>query len=264
MAENPAQPVTRSLIAENIGIATISKPPVNPLSSDVCARLLESLDEFEKAKVRVVIIRADPNTKIWSAGHDVHEIPLDGHDAVHWTTGFVQVLQRVRYSPMPVIAMLHSSVWGAACDLAVTCDLAIGTPKTTFAITPVKIGVSYNTEGMSHFLGVLPLHVVKEMVFTGDPLSAEDAYRFGLLNRLVEPEKLEETTMTIARTIASRAPLAVAVVKAELRSLTAGTPMSAHEFESIQSVRRAAFRSDDLKEGVKAFFDKRPPVFQGK
>ncbi len=264
MAENPARPVTRSLIAENIGIATISKPPVNPLSSDVCAGLLESLDEFEKANVRVVIIRADPYTKIWSAGHDVHEIPLTGHDAVHWTTGFVQVLQRVRYCPMPVIAMLHSSVWGAACDLAVTCDLAIGTPKTTFAITPVKIGVSYNTEGMSHFLGVLPLHVVKEMVFTGDPLSAEDAYRFGLLNRLVEPEKLEETTMRIARTIASRAPLAVAVVKAELRSLTAGTPMSAHEFESIQSVRRTAFRSDDLKEGVKAFFDKRPPVFQGK
>ena len=111
MPENPPRPVTRSLIAENIGIATISKPPVNPLSSDVCAGLLESLNEFEKAKARVVIIRADPNSKIWSAGHDVHEIPLDGHDAVHWTTGFVQVLQRVRYCPMPVIAMLHSSVW---------------------------------------------------------------------------------------------------------------------------------------------------------
>src|SRR5271165_1728352 len=264
MAENPAQLMRPTQIANNIGIATISKPPVNPLSSDVCDQLLASFDEFENAHVRVVIIRANPTTKIWSAGHDIREIPLDGRDAVTWTTGFVQVLQRIRHCPVPVIAMLHSSVWGAACDLAVTCDLAIGTPKTTFAITPVKIGISYNTEGMSHFLGVLPLHVVKEMVFTGDPLSAEDAHRFGLLNRLVEPEKLEETTMTIARTIASRAPLAVAVVKAELRSLTAGATMRAHEFESIQSVRRAAFLSDDLKEGVKAFFDKRPPVFQGK
>ncbi len=74
MAENPSGPVTRSQIANHIGIATICKPPVNPLSNDVCAGLTESLDEFEKAKARVVIIRADPNSKIWSAGHDVHEI----------------------------------------------------------------------------------------------------------------------------------------------------------------------------------------------
>jgi methylmalonyl-CoA decarboxylase len=264
MVENPAQPVRPTQIANNIGIATISKPPVNPLSGDVCDQLLKSFDEFERADVRAVIIRANPNTKIWSAGHDIREIPLDGHDAVTWTTGFERVLHRVRSCTVPVIAMLHSSVWGAACDLAVTCDLAIGTPKTTFAITPVKIGISYNTAGMSHFLGVLPLHIIKEMVVTGNPLSAEDAYRFGLLNRLVSPEQLEATTMEIAQTIASRAPLAVSVVKAELSSLSEGSPMSADQFERIQAARRAAFRSDDLKEGVKAFFEKRAPVFQGK
>ena len=264
MAENPIQPLRPTQIANNIGIATISKPPVNSLSSDVCDELLKSFDEFEQARVRVVIIRANPNTKIWSAGHDIREIPLDGHDAVTWTTGFERVLRRVRSCTVPVIAMLHASVWGAACDLAVTCDLAIGTPQTTFAITPVKMGISYNAAGMSHFLGVLPLHIVKEMVVTGNPLSAEDAYRFGLLNRLVSPEQLEATTMEIAQTIASRAPLAVSVVKAELSSLSRGTPMSADEFESIQGARRTAFLSDDLKEGVNAFFEKRAPVFQGK
>src|SRR3974390_1488923 len=264
MAENPTQPVRPTQIANNIGIATINNPPVNSLSSDVCEKLLQSFDEFEKARVRAVIIGANPNTKIWSAGHDIREIPLDGHDAVTWTTGFERVLRRVRNCRVPVIAMLHSSVWGAACDLAVTCDLAIGTPKTTFAITPVKLGISYNTAGMSHFLGALPLHVIKEMVFTGNPLSAEDAYRFGLLNRLVSPEKLDATTMEIAHIIASRAPLAVSVVKAELSGLSRGSPLSADEFECIQAARRAAFRSDVLKEGVKAFFDKRAPVFQGK
>jgi methylmalonyl-CoA decarboxylase len=264
MIENPTQLVRPTQIANNIGIATINNPPVNSLRSDVCDKLLQSFDEFEKANVRVVIIGANPNSKIWSAGHDIGEIPLDGHDAVTWTTGFERVLRRVQNCTVPVIAMLHSSVWGAACDLAVTCDLAIGTPKTTFAITPVTLGISYNTAGMSHFLGALPLHIIKEMVFTGNPLSAEDAYRLGLLNRLVSAENLEATTMEIAQTIAGRAPLAVSVVKAEVSSLSRGAPMSADEYEFIQSARRAAFRSDDLKEGVKAFFEKRPPVFQGK
>jgi len=263
MTEHSARPVTETRIADDIGVLTISKPPVNPLSQDVCDGLLEAFDGFERAKVRVVVIAADPDTKIWSAGHDLHEVPLDGHDGVTWTTGFERLLRRVRECRAPVIAMLHGSVWGAACDLAVTCDLATGTPHTTFAITPVKLGISYNTGGMSHFLGALPLHIIKEMIFTGDPLSAEDAHRFGLLNRLVEPERLEETTMELARTIAARAPLAVSVVKTELRSLTAGASLRADEFEEIQSVRRAAFMSGDLKEGVAAFFEKRPPVFKG-
>jgi methylmalonyl-CoA decarboxylase len=263
MVEHRTGSVTQTRIADDIGIVTISKPPVNPLSDDVCAGLLEAFDVFVRARARVVVVAADPATKVWSAGHDIREIPLDGHDAVSWTTGFVQVLRRVRLCPAPVIAMLHSSVWGAACDLAVTCDLATGTSRTTFAITPVKLGISYNTGGMSHFLGALPLHVVKEMVFTGDPLSAEDAYRFGLLNRLVEPERLEEATMELAHTIASRAPLAVTVLKTELRGLTAGAPMKADVFVAIQAVRQAAFTSDDLKEGVRSFFEKRPPVFTG-
>src|SRR5271166_4367546 len=129
MAENSTQPVRPTQIANDIGIATISNPPVNSLSSDVCDKLLESFDEFDKARVRVVIIGANPNIKIWSAGHDIREIPLDGEDAVTWTTGFERVLRRVRDCKVPVIAMLNRSVSGAACVLAAACDFAISTPS---------------------------------------------------------------------------------------------------------------------------------------
>ncbi len=248
---------------EDIGRITFSNPPANALSNQVCSELICAFNGLEH-HVRVVVLQADATLKTWSAGHDIHEIPLDGQDPLPWTSGLEQVLLCIRNCPVPVIAMVHASVWGGGCDVTATCDMVVGTPEATFAMTPVKLGISYNTAGISHFIGVLPLHIIKEMLYTGNPISANDAHRHGLLNCLVEAGLLEYTTLQLARVIASRAPLAVKVIKAELNALTSGVPMSADNFERIQSARREAFRSDDLKEGIKSFFEKRPPVFTGK
>lgn len=258
-------PLAVSQLQDHIGIVTMNDSrTLNSLSSKLVQGILDAFDHFEASKARVIILRALPAVKVWSAGHNIKEISLDGQDPIPWNAPFEKLLHRVQDLPMPVIGMIEGSVWGGACDLAMTCDMLVGTPTASFAITPAKLGISYNTAGVNHFLGVLPIHIVKQMLFTAQPLSAEDAYRLGLLNNLVEPERLEETTMQMAEEIASRAPLVVRVLKLEMQRLTDGPGISAGDFEEIQSLRRDAYRSEDFKEGIQSFFEKRSPVFTGK
>ena len=248
-----------------IGIITMNNPKrLNCLSTELVAGILNAFDYLEKSRVRVIILRSYSGCKVWSAGHNIKEIPLDGEDPINWNVPFESLLHRVRNCPVPVVGMIEGSVWGGACDLAMTCDILVGTPTVTFAITPAKLGLSYNTAGVNHFLGVLPVHIIKEMFFTAQPISADTAYRLGILNRLVEPEELESVTLKLAGDIARQAPLAVQVLKAEIQRLTAGPGILPDDFEKIQGMRREAYRSNDFKEGIQAFFEKRKPEFKGK
>jgi methylmalonyl-CoA decarboxylase len=263
--EEKQEPIVLTQLQNQIGIVTMNNSrKLNTLSSKLVQGILEAFDSFEEAKARVVILRAVPGVKVWSAGHNMKEMPLGGQDPVTWNESFQKLLHRVRHLPMPIIGLIEGTVWGGACDLCMTCDMLVGAPSATFAITPVKLGISYNTAGVSHFLGVLPTHIVKEMLFTAEPISAEVAYKFGLLNKLVEADKLEETAMQMAELIASRAPLAVHVLRREIQTLTNGQALSPDDFEAIQELRREAYRSEDFKEGISSFFERRDPVFTGK
>ena len=259
------KPIVLTQMKDHVGIVTMNNSrKLNTLSSELVQGILEAFDSFKEANARVVILRALPGVKVWSAGHNMREMPLGGQDPVTWNESFQKLLHRVRHLPMPIIGLIEGTVWGGACDLSMTCDMLVGAPSATFAITPVKLGISYNTAGISHFLGVLPTHIVKEMLFTAEPISAEDAYKFGLLNRLVEVDKLEETAMQMAAVIASRAPIAVHVIRQEIQILTNGQALSPDDFEKIQELRRIAYRSEDFEEGIKSFFERRDPVFTGK
>ena len=136
-------------------------------------------------------------------------------------------------------------------------------PLPTFAVTPAKLGVPYNVSGMLTFLNAAPLPIIKEMIFTARPVDAIRAERFGMINYALPAADLEGFTLGLARQIVANAPLSVAVMKEQLRILSGAHPMSPQGFERVQGLRRVVYDSRDYQEGIRAFKEKRRPVFTG-
>jgi methylmalonyl-CoA decarboxylase len=209
------------------------------------------------------VLRAAAGMHVWSAGQDIDELPHGGRDPLTYNDPLEQLLRAVRTFPAPVLAMVHGSVWGGAFDLALSCDVLIADETATFAITPANLGLPYNTAGLLHFLGRLPINLIKEMFFTAAPIDAQKAKEWLVLNHLVGSTELESVTLDLAATMASKSPLAIAVIKEQLRVLTDYQPIAAQVYERIQGLRREVYDSTDYLEGLKAFAEKRKPIFEG-
>jgi methylmalonyl-CoA decarboxylase len=236
----------------------------NALSSAVIDDIVSALEVFEEQNVRTVILRATPGVKVWSAGHDVDELPVGGRDPLGWDDPLRRLVRAVEEFPAPVIALIEGGVWGGACELVFACDLIIAAPNASFAVTPARLGVPYNVSGMLTFMNACPLRIVKEMVFTAKPLDAERAERLGIINHMVPAAEMESFAHGIAETIADNAPLSISVMKEQLRMLAGAHPMSPLRFERVQGLRRIVWESDDYEEGIRAFKQKRKPRFAGR
>jgi methylmalonyl-CoA decarboxylase len=257
-------PLALNEIRDRIGILTLDDPQRrNCLSPRMLAEITEGLVRFADEEVRVVVLRARPGSKVWSAGLDVKSLPEPGRDPLDYADPLEHVIRQVEHFPAPVIAMVEGGVWGGACDLATVCDLCIGGHSATFAITPAKLGVPYNCSGILHFLNLVGPRMAREMFFTAEPVPAQRALEVGILNHLVPDPELEEFTLGMARRIAENSPLAVGVIKEQLRILARSHPVSPDTFERIQTLRRVVYESADYVEGIQAFLEKRKPVFTG-
>ncbi len=253
------------LVEVRRGIAwmTISSPPVNALTAALIDELSEALNNAHPPAIRVVILRAPAGSHVFSAGHDVNELPRNGRDPLTYNDPLRKIVRQIEAHPTPVIAMVEGSVWGGACELVLSCDLIVAASEATFAITPARLGVPYNLSGTLNLLKVTEMHFVKEMLFTARPIPAGRMAAYGVLNSVVPSEELEQTTADLASDIASGSPLVHQVMKEELRVLANAHPMTPEAHERIQSLRRDVYDSDDYQEGLRAFAEKRRPVFGG-
>jgi len=249
---------------ECIGILTMQDDVHrNAMSSVLVHELLAALASCERQKLRVIILRAAGGTAVWSAGHDVRELPEGRRDPLGWSDCLRMLVRAIEEITVPVIAVIDGSVWGGACEVALACDILVATPRTTFAITPARLGVPYNASGMLTFLNRIPRSVLNEMAFTAEPIEARRLAHLGIVNHVVADEQIEDFTLALARRITRNAPLAVSVMKEQLRLLQGAYPLAPETFERLQGLRRVVYDSQDYQEGLHAFLDRRAPAFMG-
>ena len=261
-AAGPA--AVRTEVIGQVGVITLAdQRRRNALSARMANAVVASLRSLRAEGVRAVVLRAAAGLGVWSAGHDINELPSGQRDPLSYNDPIEQLLRAIRTCPYPVIAMVHGSVWGGAFDLVLSCDLVVADETATFAITAANLGLPYHITGLLHALGRMPINLIKEMFFTAAPLDAQRAREWMVVNHLVGSAELEGFTLELAATMASKSPLAIAVVKEQLRVLTDYQPIAAHVYERVQDLRREAYDSSDYLEGLSAFAQKRPPVFRG-
>jgi len=234
----------------------------NALSTGLMGALQFALDEAAKDKdARVIILTA--NGPAFSSGHDLKEMTAQRTQADKGRAAFAGVfaqcsklMQTIVRHPKPVIAQVQGIATAAGCQLVASCDLAVASSDAKFATPGVNIGLFCSTPMVALSRNVSPKHAM-EMLLTGDMVSAEDAHRFGLVNRVSRPDMLEADTLKLAQQIASKPRATVKIGKeAFYNQLEMGL---SHAYDYASKVMTENMLHAEANEGIGAFVEKRDP-----
>jgi len=235
----------------------------NALSLDLMNELLMKLDQVAQDEtIRVVVIRG--TGPMFSAGHDIKEMSGDDKDLHHFRSIFTtcnRMMERLHQLPQPVIAMVHGIATAAGCQLVAACDLAIAEEGARFATPGVRIGL-FCTTPMVPLVRLVGRRRALEMLLTGRYISSQEALQFGLINRVVSSDRLVETTREWALEIAQFSRFTLALGKQAFYEQVDLSEPEAYSF--AKEVIAMNCLADDAQEGMKAFLEKRPPVFRGR
>jgi len=245
-----------------IAYITINRPQaMNAFDPETFQELSNALINFRDDDNLGAGIVTGAGEKAFCAGADIKTIiPYMAEHALYWQK--VPTIMRGLELYKPLIAAVNGLALGGGLELALACDIRVASENARFGVPEVTLGLIPGWGGTQRLPRCVPWATAAEMLFTGKPISAQDAYRIGLVNRVVPPAELMPTAEAIARDILKVAPLAV---KAAKQAMLRGTSVSLEEGLKIEADLEAPlFASEDLAEGRKAFTEKRKPEFKGR
>lgn len=253
--------------AEAVARLTLSNPERrNALDHEVLDALADVLPELDRGiEVRCVILTGADGT--FSAGYDIGDIPEESfeHDAESIVAHpFHAGMAAVSAHPYPVVAAIAGPCLGGGLELAVRCDLRIAAEGATLGMPPAKLGLIYGHTGLRRFIEAIGVARTKELFLTGRVLPAERAERIGLVHEVVADGKIESAAIELASEIAANAPLASRGNKRAIETLASFPRLTAEQERELVELRRASFGSEDLREGIRAFAEKREPRWRGR
>jgi enoyl-CoA hydratase/carnithine racemase len=215
---------------------------------------------------RCVIITGEQTT--FSAGYDIGDLPdsVFAHEAERLIAHpFAAAIEAIEVYPYPTIAALNGHTIGGGLELAISCDLRIAVGTIALGMPPAKLGLVYSHTGIRKFIDIIGAARTRELFLVGGRIDARTAHTWGLVNKLVEPERLADEALELAKEIAANAPLAQTGNKRVIRAvLDAEAQLDPEVERELIELRRACFSSEDFREGVHAFAEKRPPRWRGR
>ncbi len=245
----------------HVGLVTLNRPDaMNALSPTLVSELMDALETFD-ADENVGAMVVAGSERVFAAGADI-KFMAEATEKEMRQNPFIGSFDRIRKIKKPIIAAVSGWALGGGCELAMACDMIVASEKAKFGQPEITIGVIPGAGGTQRLTLAVGKVIAMEMVLNNRTLSAQEALQFGLVNRVVPVESFLDEALSLAEEIAGRAPLAVRAGKDAINKIFEGSLTDGLAYE--QNLFYGLFSTEDQKEGMQAFVEKRKPEWQGK